>query len=111
MNEEPLYRAVVYSDNGGSVRMRKSPSTSASVITEIKPGEEVEVTDVLNGWSEIVYLKQKGYMMSKYLKEIGAVDDDIPFDDSVVCASRNEMETIKTALETAMNMIEKMLAG
>ena len=111
MNEEPLYRAVVYSDNGGSVRMRKSPSTNASVITEIRPGEEVEVTDVLNGWSEIVYLKQKGYMMSKYLKEIGNADNDIPFDDSVVCASRNEMKTIKTALETALNIIEKMLAG
>jgi len=103
-DEEPLYLAAVTADSGNTVRMRKGPSENTSIIKEIKIGEEVEVMDVLDGWSKIAYEGITGYMMSKFLAPIGDhnTNGDVPFDDSVAIVSKKEMEQILNAIEREM---------
>ena len=114
----PLYCAIVTADEGKSVRMRKNPSTSSSVIEDVSVGETVDVMDVMDGWSEITYHGNHGYMMSKFLREIKPDDTDIPFDDEVINTDRAKLEEIKIALETAigaaenaLRMIDQLLGG
>lgn len=114
----PLYRAIVTADEGKTVRMRKNPSTSSAVIEDVVVGEIVDVMDVMDGWSEITYHGNHGYMMSKFLREIIQGGDDMPFEDDVINAGRAELEEAKTALETAISaagnalrMIEQVLGG
>lgn len=114
----PLYRAIVTADEGGTVRMRKSPSTSSAIIADIAIGETVDVMDVLDGWSEITYHGDHGYMMSKFLREIKPDGDDIPFDDEVDNTVREGLEEAKVSLETAISaaenalrMIDELLGG
>ena len=77
--EEPLYRAKVYAGTGKTVRMRIKPNTNANIIEEIPIGTEVEVNDVMDGWSQITYHGVGGYMMSKFLRPIvdGLSADDV----------------------------------
>lgn len=114
----PLYRAIVTADEGETVRMRKNPSTSSTVIEDVVVGETVDVMDVMDGWSEITYHGKHGYMMSKFLREIKLDDTDIPFDDEVINTDRAKLEEIKIALETAigaaenaLRMIDQLLGG
>lgn len=105
----PLYRAIVTADEGKSVRMRKNPSTSSDVVADIKIGEKVSVMDVMDGWSEITYQGEHGYMMSKFLREINQDGDDMPFANDVINAGRAELEDAKAALETAIGAAENAL--
>ena len=106
MSEEPLYRAIVIADSGRTVRMRKSPSTNASVLYEIPLGTNVEVMDLLDGWSQIIYNGQVGYMMSKFLKPEGTentVEPEIP--DSEITEMLNQ---VKKKLSEALEIINKI---
>lgn len=108
MNEEPLYRAVVKAENDFPVRMRANPSQSSRIIAQVPQGSEVEVTDVMDGWSAITYNGQAGYMMTKFLVHVGADEsqDAPPTDDN---EERAQLETAKVAMETALNIIDKLL--
>lgn len=108
MNEEPLYRAVVSVEgNPFPVKMRANPSQNSKVLCEVPQKAEVEVMDVLDGWSAIVYHGQNGYMMTKFLIPIGTDEgnDTPPMDGN---ADREQLETAKIALETALNIIDKL---
>lgn len=51
-----------------SLKVRTSPSTSASQIGSIMSGEEVEVYSISNGFAKIRYNGDIGYASTKYLK-------------------------------------------
>ena len=109
MNEEPLFRAIVTAENDFPVRMRANPSQSSKIVAQVPQGAEVEVMDVLDGWSAITYNGQAGYMMTTFLVPVGAdesQDDAPPTDDAEL---REQLETAKVALETALNIIDKLL--
>lgn len=109
MTEEPLYRAVVTAENDYPVRMRANPSQSSRILAQVPQGTEVEVNDVLDGWSAITYNGKAGYMMTNFLIPVGGDDneDTPPAEDD---ETRNELETVKISLETALNIIDKLLA-
>lgn len=67
---EVLYQAKVVATSGSNVRMRKSASTSATVLKNIKLGKIVDVVEELDGWLKIVYEGEVGYMMTKFLDKI-----------------------------------------
>jgi hypothetical protein len=104
-DDEPLYRAKVASENGKPVNMRRNPSTASAVLHEVKNGEEVEVTDVLNGWSQIVYAGENGYMMSKFL---------IPLDTNdagTVSACLADIEEAKRLADRLSEIMGNILKG
>lgn len=107
--EEPLYRATVTAESGKTVRMRTGPSTNAWVAQEVPLGTEVEVLDVLNGWSKIRLENGKtGYMMGKFLREIGKTQETTP-DPNVVVIPRPEYESmVQRLLELALGMRDLM---
>lgn len=109
--DEPLYKAIVTADSGSTVNMRESPSKKGAVITAVKLGEKVDVIDLtVDGWSKIVYKGQTGYMMSKYLRMIGGVED-LPFDDSVVKISATDMDNTILAIENALALLKRAREG
>lgn len=107
--EEPLYRATVTAESGKTVRMRTGPSTNAWVVQEVPLGAEVEVLDVLNGWSKIRLDNGKtGYMMGKFLREIGETQEITP-DPNVVVVPRPEYESmVQRIRELALEMLGLM---
>lgn len=109
---ECLYEAKVYAENGFPVKMRSQPSTKSTVIASLPVGTIVGVFDVMDDWCGIRYNGQCGYMMSKFLEPISASQGPSePISGTAVAVNRADLETVKTALETALNMIEKMLVG
>jgi mannosyl-glycoprotein endo-beta-N-acetylglucosaminidase len=55
----------------GSLNMRNSPSTSASIIVKLAKGTSVQVYSEANGWAKIVVYGQTGYVNSDYLSDTG----------------------------------------
>ena len=66
--------AIVYSEDGNPVRMRKAPTTASETIVKIPKGAQVEVTERADGWSTILWNGKRGYMMSEFLRVIGMVE-------------------------------------
>jgi hypothetical protein len=109
---ECLYEAKVYAENGFPVKMRSQPSTKSTVIASLPVGTIVDVYDVMEDWCGIRYNGQSGYMMSKFLEPILASQGPSePISGTAVAVNRADLETVKTALETALNVIDKMLVG
>lgn len=52
---------------GDVLRIRESPSTSATVLSAVVNGEKVAVVDELSGWYKVAYGGVVGYMSSEYL--------------------------------------------
>ena len=63
--------AIVYSEDGNPVRMRKAPTTASETIVKVPKGAQVEVTESADGWSTILWNGKRGYMMSEFLRVIG----------------------------------------
>lgn len=64
----PMQNMEVWSENGGTVRVREKPN--GKEITALKPGTIVQAGEDQNGWREIVFGDEGGYMMSKFLREV-----------------------------------------
>ena len=78
--------AIVYSEDGNPVRMRKAPTTASETIVKVPRGAQVEVVESAADWSTIVYNGQRGYMMSEFLRVVGMVpaEDDTSFEAKVL---------------------------
>lgn len=105
--EKPMvYKATVYAENGYPVKMRKLPSTQSSIILQVPLGATVEVTGEVDAvWAAINYQGKDGYMMRKFLRK----NDSEPIAGTAVAVNRADLETVKTALETVLNIIDKLL--
>ena len=102
--EEPLYRATVKAESGKTVRMRSRPSTNASVLAEIPIHTNIEVMDVLDGWSQIVYNGTTGYMMSKFLQP---ENEQKPETKEPI--SQAQLREIQAELNEALDIINKVI--
>ena len=49
------------------VNLRDTPTTSGKILTLIPKGTSVEVTACINGWCEVSYNGQNGYVISRNL--------------------------------------------
>lgn len=65
--------AVVHTEDGNPVHLRSTPSTKLPYIAKVPSGAQVEVLENAGEWSTIRWNGQRGYMMSQYLRVIGAV--------------------------------------
>ena len=92
---EPMdvYEAVVVADSGSNVRMRKRPTTDSETLTKIPLGETVQVNESAQGWAQIEWNGQTGYMMTKFLQRV-----------------EEEADTPPMTLETRVALLEEIVA-
>ena len=78
--------AIVYSEDGNPVRMRKAPTTDSETLIKVPKGAQVEGVETADGWSTILWNGKRGYMMSEFLRVIGMVPDkdDTSFESKVL---------------------------
>lgn len=70
-------KMVVYALSGGTVRMRERPSLDAPTKIKVPVGETVIVNESADGWAQIEYNGETGYMMTRYLAPATAEADSI----------------------------------
>ena len=58
----------VYKTTTDSVRMRSGAGTDSSIITTIPSGVTLEIISEENGWAEITYQGQTGYVSADYIQ-------------------------------------------
>lgn len=81
-------KALVTAATGGTVRMRKLPTTDSETLKKVPVGSAVLVNESAEGWSQITHEGTTGYMMSQYLQIIpdGDPDGDTELDGLVTIA-------------------------
>lgn len=62
-----MYKATVTAPSGGTVRMRKMPTTDSDTLAKVSVGSVVSVREEASGWAQIEHAGIIGYMMSQYL--------------------------------------------
>ncbi|MBR6786372.1 MAG: SH3 domain-containing protein [Clostridia bacterium] len=60
-------KATVYCADGGKLNLRKTASSSASVITRIPNGTTLTLLDKGSRWCKVTYKDKTGYVMTKFL--------------------------------------------
>lgn len=95
------YDAIVVADSGSTVRMRKRPTTDSETLAKIPLDEIVQVNESAQGWAQIEWNGETGYMMTKFLKRVEAEEDDPPI----------SLETRMELLEQRMYELEHVVYG
>lgn len=73
--DTPLIK-IVWTENGKPLNLRKSYSTSATIIAKMPVGSEVEVIDYPNAtWANVKYKDKIGYCVTEFLKDPGDPQD------------------------------------
>lgn len=115
--KEPMYQAIVkVNGNTYPVKMRLGPTTKSSVVASIPQGTVVDVLGVVSGedstqeWGFIRANNQTGYMMNKFLVPANSEPSD-GVSGAALAVNRADLETVKMALETALNIIDSLLVG
>ena len=113
----PMYQAIVKAEgNTSPVKMRLGPTTKSSVVASIQQGTVVDVLGIVSGedstqeWGFIRVNNQTGYMMRKFLVPADSEPSD-SVSGTALAVNRADLETVKTALETALNIIDSLLVG
>ena len=50
-----------------SVRLRKEPNENAEVVTTVPVGENILISETINGWTKVNWSSFSGWMMTKYV--------------------------------------------
>lgn len=104
------YYAIVMADSGKTVNLRKSASSSASILKAVSIGSGVTVNfNYDSTWANVTYKTTTGFMMRQYLAKTDVPIDSEPVDNTlptpVYDVSRSEFE----ALMARVAAIEKVL--
>ncbi|RGN31947.1 SH3 domain-containing protein [Bacteroides oleiciplenus] len=51
-----------------SLRVRQAPNTNGAIMGQKMAGEKIEVTEINNGWAQINYNGQVGYVSAQYIE-------------------------------------------
>ena len=63
--------AIVWAENGGTVKMRAKPSTLCRLYWDVPVGSQVILLEPGGTWSRIIWAGREGYMMTKFLRAYG----------------------------------------
>lgn len=85
--------------NGGTLNLRKSPTSSSMILTQIPNGTKLEVEKENNTWAKTTYNDKVGYVMTKYLSEVNSTSN----------LDKAALQAIYDSLKTTLSMIEKVL--
>lgn len=85
--------------NGGTLNLRKSPTSSSMILTQIPNGTKLEVEKENDTWVKTTYNDKVGYVMTKYLSEVNSTSN----------LDKAALQAIYDSLKTTLSMIEKVL--
>ena len=88
----------VKTQNGGTLNLRQSASTSSAILAQIPNGAKLEAETVNDAWSKVSYNNKVGYVMTKYLAEASAVITD-----------KTKLQAIYNSLKETLSLIEDAL--
>ena len=69
-------KAIVQSQDGNPVKLRKDPSTKNAYLAKVPSGTEVDVLASAQGWATVEWNGKHGYMMSQFLVMQGEDTDE-----------------------------------
>ncbi|MBO5502643.1 MAG: SH3 domain-containing protein [Clostridia bacterium] len=101
--EEPVmekYGAIVTAPSGGTVRLRRMPTTDSETLAKVPVGSRVTVNEEASGWAQIEYNGTIGYMMSQYLAAV-EVPGEEPSETVQIELPREAAEALYEALAKA----------
>ena len=92
---------IVYvnTQNGGTLNLRQSTSTSSRILAQIANGTKLEAEKINDAWAKITYEGKTGFAMLKFLSE----------GNSQSTVSKADLQRIYNDLKTALNTIESIL--
>jgi SpoIID/LytB domain protein len=70
--------AIKLSSTSSTLNMRKSPTTSSSILTQLKNGALVDIYFQTGAWTAIGYGSYRGYVMTTYLAAVDASPTPTP---------------------------------
>ena len=59
----------VYAEGYKSVRLRKEPNENAEVVATVPVGENILISETINGWTKVNWSSFSGWMMTKYVMD------------------------------------------
>lgn len=89
----------VKTQNGGTLNLRQSTSTSSAILAQIPNGTKLEAEKVNDTWSKVTFKNKTGFVVSQYLSEITT--------NSTV--TKEDLQRIYNDLKTALATIESIL--
>lgn len=95
------YQAKVTGTSGSTVNMRSGPGTNYGIITTIKFGQIVDVTEIQGDWSAITWNGKSGYMNSKYLVKVDGSESNAKWYVRIECDSEAQAKAIAAILAKA----------
>lgn len=94
-----MSKLIVVADKGDTVNLRKLPSRSSSILTQIKLNKQVELLEKESDeWYKVQYGSYTGYIMSKYLKDAEKSE-----------LSKADLQAVYNSLKETLTLIEKIL--
>ena len=100
----PEYVTGIY-ETTGSVNLRKTATTSSSILGVIPKGATVTVTEVIGTWGKVTYNGKEGYFGLKYAKLISADADNGEFVETETAGEDKWIELPSTDKYTKGNYI------
>ncbi len=97
-----LYTAEVIAESGSTVRMRSKPLKNAPIVANVKVGTLANILGVSSDWFQIEVDGKHGYMMSKFLKRLGSVQESV--------GDRNDSIDISALVDRVTNLEERVAA-
>lgn len=86
----------VFAENGSNVNLRDS--INGGLVARVPIGSKVTAINVSEDWTKIVYKGQTGWMMSKYLRDVGGSADSGMYE---IYLEATTAKALKDALELA----------
>ena len=104
--EETGSTGIVTAQSGGTVNMRASASSTATIIHRVPLGSKVDILHVIDGWAKIRYGGKTGYMLERFI--------DIEYGASVPEKNTEDVYTVEItgykgcglSFEQAVNLME-----
>ena len=95
------YTAIVTAPSGGTVRMRKLPTTDSDTVAKVPVGSTVRINESASGWAQITFDGKTGYMMAQYLSEKNAEEPVEDVETTMLEIPRSAADVLFNALTKA----------
>ncbi|MBZ5749811.1 SH3 domain-containing protein, partial [Metabacillus rhizolycopersici] len=89
--------------NSGSLNMRNSASSNASIIVKLAKGKEVKVYSESNGWAKIEAFGQIGYVSSQYLTTLKQSENNSSIPEIITTKYVNVSSSLNVRESASLN--------
>lgn len=105
------YGYIVTKDANGSVRVRKSASSTASIVTELKNGTKVEVLGKSGDYTKVKSGSKTGYVLSSYVSSKAPTSTSTSSSTKRTGVTTKSTKVYKTAKSSSSNVLMSIASG